>query len=82
LDGARQIGPLDRDIAEVHWNAGTHQRVGFIADVKVQVRLRGIARRTEFANHVAGFYFIAAAFSNYAEFTLSERSESNGLRSK
>ena len=44
LDGARQVGPLDCDITEVHWNTGAHQRVRFIADVKVQVRLRGIAR--------------------------------------
>ena len=44
LDWSWQVGPLDRDIAEVHRNTGTHQRVGFVADVKVQMRLGGIAR--------------------------------------
>jgi hypothetical protein len=44
LDWARQVGPLDRDIAEIHGNAGTHQRIGLIADVKVKVRLGRIAR--------------------------------------
>ena len=44
LDWSWQIGPLNRDVAEVHRNAGTHQRVGLVADVEVQMRLGRIAR--------------------------------------
>jgi hypothetical protein len=44
LDGARQIGPLNGDIAKVHGNAGAHQWVGLVADLEVQMRLGRIAR--------------------------------------
>ena len=44
LDWPWQIGPLNCDVAEVHRNAGTHQRVGLVADVEVQMRLGRIAR--------------------------------------
>jgi hypothetical protein len=43
LDGTRQVGPLNRDVAEVDRNAGTHQWVGFIANMEVQVWLGRIA---------------------------------------
>jgi hypothetical protein len=44
LDWPWQIGPLNRDVAEVHGNAGAHQRVGLVANVEVQMRLGRIAR--------------------------------------
>ena len=59
LDWPWEIGPLNRDVAEVHRNAGTHQRVGLVADVEVQMRLGRIARGTEFPDHVAGFHLVA-----------------------
>ena len=44
LDWPWQIGPLNCDVAEVHRNAGAHQRVGLVAEVEVQMRLGRIAR--------------------------------------
>jgi hypothetical protein len=58
LDGAREIRPLNRDVAEIHRNTCAHQRVGLIADMEVQMRLGRIAGRTELPNDVAGFYLI------------------------
>ncbi len=39
LDRARQIGPLNRYVVEVHRDTGAHQRIGLIAYVKVKMRL-------------------------------------------
>src|SRR5437868_5998770 len=43
LDRTRQVGPLNRDVAEVHRDSRAHQWIGSIADVEVQMRLGRIA---------------------------------------
>src|SRR5437867_3039641 len=49
LNGAGQVGPLNRHIAEVHCNTAAHQRDSCNAVVIAPVRLRGVAS----ADHIA-----------------------------
>ena len=39
LDWTRQIGPLDRDVAEVHGNPRAHQWIRTVGHVKMQMWL-------------------------------------------